>query len=76
MTGWRDRALCRCFPGLPWIEEPERRRPGSTRAMTVVCDVCPVNADCARYVDRYAITAGFWCGQDRQPGAHASGGAA
>lgn len=73
---WRASALCRFFPGLPWIEEPERRTAIETCAMEAVCARCPVAVVCASYADRYGLSSGFWAGQERCGGAVRGGEAA
>ena len=67
MTSWRAGALCRAFPGLPWIVEPHDRSGAATRALEAVCAACPVLPDCGEYVDSRQITSGFWAGRDRTP---------
>ena len=75
---WMDAALCRHFPGQPWIAEPEARSTASEAAMGAVCQSCAVFERCQKYVDRVGIVSGFWAGSDRTPADSASdvGGAA
>lgn len=70
---WTAEALCREFPNLPWLAEPEDRRSSAETAMRVVCGACPVFADCADFVRRCRITAGFWAGRGREPEAESAG---
>lgn len=67
MPDWRARALCAAFPAMPWISEPEDRSVAVERAMAAVCTACPVQLECAAYVDRNGICAGFWAGRDQSP---------
>ena len=66
-SDWRAHTLCRHFPRLPWIAEPEDQAGGAVRAMTVVCLACPVTQRCAQYVVEAGIVSGFWAGRDRTP---------
>lgn len=78
---WRDLALCRRFPDLPWIAEPQDRSQGAQRAMSAVCGACPVAAECADFAARHRVTSAFYAGRDRTPeddtaeGSHANGAA-
>lgn len=75
---WMTQALCRHFPQMPWIVEPEQRPRTAVAAMSAGCLACAVRSDCESFVDRKQIVSGFWAGADRTPEAHASrsGGAA
>lgn len=76
MPAWMDRALCASFHSMPWIGEPEDRSTATTRAMAAVCSACPVEDECARYVEAGLITSGFWAGRDRTPETQLEDGAA
>ena len=60
-----DQARCRRFPRLGWIKDRDQVGIGETATMAVVCARCPVFAECAAFVEREEITAGFWAGEHR-----------
>lgn len=75
---WMRSALCRCFPDLPWIEEPHRRSRAGEVVLESVCGACSVHSECRAYVERVDIVSGYWAGEDRTPPSELSdsGGAA
>ena len=75
-SDWRAHTLCRHFPKLPWIAEPEDQTVAAVRAMTVVCLACPVTEQCAQYVVEAGIVSGFWAGRSAAPLDQHAGGAA
>lgn len=75
-TTWREQALCRSQPSLPWISDPDRVTLVETSFMEVVCAACPVVFECGDYADCEGITSGFWAGRDRTPAATSLDGVA
>ncbi|GGD12651.1 WhiB family transcriptional regulator [Nocardioides daphniae] len=64
---WRDHALCRRFPDLPWIAEPQDRSEGAQQALEAVCRACPVADACADFASHHRVTSAFYAGRDRTP---------
>lgn len=62
---WLRAALCRRFSHLPWVIDPGRVTRAQEEAMRTVCAACPVQRDCADFVRREKVTAGFWAGKQR-----------
>ena len=73
---WMRRADCRHRPDLPWVRDPAKVGLGEEASMGVVCSRCPVEQDCAAYVERAGVSSGFWAGDSRDPPAEAVGGVA
>ena len=63
VNDWMTDAACVDRPALPWLAD--RPNPVETRAMALLCGVCPVRPECAAYVTAADITAGFWAGRNR-----------
>lgn len=63
------RAACVRRPDLPWTSDAEHVTPWQALTMGAVCDSCPALVECRRAVDAFAVTGGFWAGQDRDPDA-------
>lgn len=61
-VSWMDGAACATRPDLGWISEPEDVGLGEEATMSVTCARCPVHTDCAAYVEKVGISAGFWAG--------------
>jgi hypothetical protein len=63
---WRQRAECRRYPSELWFPEHSNQ---SQRAVDI-CTSCPVRRQCAeeavRRDERYAIVAGFRCGEKKE----------
>jgi WhiB family transcriptional regulator, redox-sensing transcriptional regulator len=62
---WRDDALCKKYPQLPWIDEPKCVSGRDRHDMLSVCSHCPVFAECLAFVKQHGIVAGFWAGRFR-----------
>ena len=62
---WRDRALCRTVPGLPWIAEPSEASDDDLAVMEAVCGACMVCFECLDVAGYHQVTAGFWAGAYR-----------
>jgi hypothetical protein len=68
-VAWMAAGACLQRQDLPWIAEPEQSTPWERLAMGAVCQSCSVRTDCAGYVKRGKVTAGFWAGKHRDPDA-------
>lgn len=64
---WMRDALCVCFPDFPWTLDGHRVSGDDEDLMGQVCRLCPVLAQCRRYVQTEHIIAGYWAGQHRTP---------
>jgi hypothetical protein len=64
MTWMADGA---CLPrgDLPWTADPEQSTAWQARVMGALCQDCRVRSDCAGFVRRAKVTAGFWAGRHR-----------
>ena len=70
---WRDRALCRTLPDLPWTAEPATASLDELMVMEAVCGACPVCFECLEYAGCHDVTAGFWAGAFRRTESTKSG---
>lgn len=66
---WMREGICRGYPDLPWIADPERSTAWERTVMGALCQDCPVFTDCASYAEQEKVTAGFWAGENRDPDA-------
>lgn len=62
---WMPAAACLARADLPWTTDTDRLTAAAVRAMTRVCDRCPVRNPCAAYATTEGVTGGFWAGRDR-----------
>lgn len=62
---WMRAGTCLGFGDLPWIADPEQTTARERVVMGSLCHDCPVVTDCAAYVTREKVTAGFWAGKNR-----------
>ena len=62
---WRDRALCRTVPDLPWIAEPSEPSGDELAVMEAICGACMVCFECLECAGYHQVTAGFWAGAYR-----------
>jgi hypothetical protein len=64
---WRDRALCRTVPDLPWIvAEPSAPSADELALMEAVCGACVACFECLEYAGYHQVSAGFWAGAFRR----------
>lgn len=64
---WQALGGCGARADLPWTGDPEQVGPWDAESMRAVCGSCPVLADCAGYVERANVVAGWWAGAHRDP---------
>jgi hypothetical protein len=62
---WQTLAACGARADLPWTADEVGTWDAET--MRAVCAGCPVLTDCASFVDRTYVCAGWWAGHDRDP---------
>lgn len=63
---WRDQALCRTDPDLPWIAEPSVVSLDELIVMEAVRGACMVCFECLEDAGCHDVTAGFWAGAFRR----------
>lgn len=64
---WMRNGACLSRGDLPWIADANQTTTWDRLAMGALCQDCPVLSDCAGYVGREKVTAGFWAGSHRDP---------
>lgn len=61
---WMRISACSTARDLPWTSHGNVSA-AQIRKMRDLCTVCPVRAECVRFVEGNGITAGFWAGMSR-----------
>lgn len=64
---WMREGICLGYGDLPWIADPEQTTVWERTVMGALCQDCPVSTNCAGFVSREKVTAGFWAGEHRDP---------
>jgi len=69
---WTQRALCATPENktLRWFPEDDqgmvdrKRQASDRRRVQMVCQACPVQAECRMYAETHHVTAGVWAGHN------------